>query len=270
MSGRTRSLHLRERLSSRDLAILTSLQNLRFMTGQQVRRLHFAAGIATTQARKTRAALQRLHELRLIVRLNRRVGGLHAGSEGYVVGLSGWGYAVLDLDNPNPQRHRRVTDTKPAFQDHVLAVSELHVLLVEHDRTTPDDLVEFAAEPAAWRHFTGIGGQRITLKPDAYLRLGIGDVELMAFLEQDMATESLPTIARKLGVYVDYWRSGLEQQLYDVFPFVLWLVPTRKRLGELARAIQRVPNEARHLFKVALHGDAIKLLTQLSAEGGVS
>ncbi len=268
MSGRHRAARLRERLSERDLAILTTLYELRLLTGQQLRRLHFYDGQQATQARKARAALQRLHELAVIVRLSRRVGGLHAGSEGHVIGLSGWGQAVLDCDNPTPRRHRRVIDSKPAFQDHLLATNEHYVQLVETARAGHLDLLEFTSEPT--RQYSGIGGQKLALRPDAYLRLGIGDYELAVFVEHDMATESIPTIARKLAVYVAYWRSGIEQQLYEVFPLVLWLVPTLVRLEAIAKTIRRLPHEARHIFRVALHGDAITTLTQLPTEGGVS
>lgn len=265
-----RAGRLRQQLSERDLEILTSLRHLRLMTGQQLRRSFFPDGNPITQARKTRAALKRLAELRLIVRLSRRVGGLHAGSEGHVVGLSGLGHAVLAIGFNTPRRYRSVIETKLAFQEHVLAVAELHTRLVERTETQSDcELLEFAAEPDCWRRLAGIGGQVITLKPDAVVCLGIGDYEFAAFIEQDMATESMPTIVRKLGVYVNYWRSGQEQHEHGVFPAVWWLVPDTARLKTVARAIQRVPRDAQELFKVVLTEEAADLLTQLPAMGGV-
>jgi hypothetical protein len=238
------------------------------LTGQQLRRLHFPDGDPITQARKVRAALKRLSELGVIVRLNRRVGGIRAGSEGFVIGLSGWGHAVLDLDSESPRRHRRVIETKPAFQSHVLAVADLYVGLTEHSRTSSSDLLEFAGEPGAWRRFGGLGGQAITLKPDAFVRLGVEDYELASFIEQDMATESLPTIARKLSAYVSYWRTASEQQTHGVFPRVWWLVPTTARLNAIGSSIRRLPSEARALFAVCLTADAVQALTQLPPEGG--
>ncbi|WP_158840576.1 replication-relaxation family protein [Saccharothrix deserti] len=271
MSARGRAARLRERLSERDLAILRDLDRLRLLSGQQLRRLHFAAGDPTTQARKTRATLRRLAELDIIVRLERRVGGVRAGSEGFVIGLSGWGYAVLDLDEDRGRRHRRVVETKPAFQAHLLAISELYVRLVEHVRQSEDELLEFVGEPDAWRRFTGFGGQAITLKPDAFLRLGVEDYELAAFIEQDMATESLPTIGRKLDVYAAYWQSGDEQRAHEVFPKVWWLVPTHGRLEAITRAIRQLPHDARALFAICLTADAVASLTQVPAtEGGAA
>ncbi len=269
MSRRSRAWRLRQQLGERDLAILIMLRDLRLMTGQQIRRAFFPDGNQITQARKARAVLKRLIELRLVVRLRRRVGGLHAGSEGQIVGLSGLGQAVLDVDTETTRRHRSVTDTKLAHQEHILAVAELHTLLLERSRTGQSELLEFQAEPACWRRFSGIGGQAVTLKPDAFVRLAVGDYEVTAFIEQDMATESLPTIVRKLGVHIDYWRSGQEQHEHGVHPRVWWLVPDAARLKAIGRAIGRVPAEARQLFEVVLTEQAADQLTQLPGAGGI-
>jgi protein involved in plasmid replication-relaxation len=239
------------------------------MTGNQLHRTHFQGPHISTQARKARAAMRRLTELRLVVRLERRVGGIRSGSDGYIYGLSGLGHAVLDLGQAVRRRHRRVPETKLAFESHVLAVSELAVCLGEQAVAGRGVVEEFRAEPGSWRPFGGLGGGVRVLKPDAYVRLGVGEYETTAFIEQDMATESLPTIGRKLGVYLDYWRSGIEQEAHDVFPRVWWLVPNRERLTALQHAIQQLPPHTHELFAVALSDHAPDLLIQLpNSEGG--
>lgn len=268
MNGRARARAVAHRLGARDLAMLASLREFRLMTGGQLRRLYFPGGRLVTQARKTRAALQRLTELQTVIRLRRRVGGIRAGSEGNVYGLSGLGYAVLDLDQQTARRHRSVPETKLAFQSHVLAVSELAVELTERARTGACVIQELRAEPGCWRWFDSLGGRRV-LKPDAYIRLDVEDFEITAFCELDLDTESLPTITRKLGVYIDYWRTGAEQHRHGVFPRVWWLVPDHARLQAIAHTIHHVPAEARDLFTIALIEQAAALLTQSpSLEGG--
>jgi hypothetical protein len=213
--------------------------------------------------------MRRLAELCLVVRLERRVGGIRSGSDGYIYGLSGLGHAVLDLGQVVRRRHRRVPETKLAFESHVLAVSELAVCLGEHALAGRCVVEEFRAEPGSWRPFGGLGGGIRVLKPDAYVRLGVGEYETTAFIEQDMATESLPTIGRKLNVYVDYWRSGIEQDAHEVFPRVWWLVPNTERLTALQRTVQQLPPHTHDLFTVALTDHAPDLLTQLpGSEGG--
>lgn len=266
MNGRVRTRGLTARLGPRDSAILRSLLEFRLMSGAQLRRLHFPGTSIPTQSRKARAALQRLTELGAVVRLRRRVGGIRAGSEGHVYGLSGLGFAVL---NPEAtQRYRRVPETKLAYAAHVLAVSELGVTLHERARAGRCVLSEFRAEPGCWRWFDGIGGRR-ALKPDAYARLDVEGYELSAFIEQDMDTESLPIIRRKLDLYVDYWRTGAEQDQHGVFPRVWWLVPDEHRLTAITNTIRQVSTDARDLFTVALTPEAADQLTRLpQLEGG--
>jgi hypothetical protein len=259
---------MRLKLSDRDIAILAALRSLRLLTGGQLRRLFFGVGDPVTQARKARAAVKRLAELGVILRLTRRVGGMRSGSDGQVIALTGLGYAVLSLDTNESVRMRSIIDRKPAFQDHLLAVNELYVGLRERARADAVELLDFQDEPLAWRGFSGIGGQLITLKPDAFVRLGVGEYEISAFIEQDQDTESLPTIARKCGVYLDYYRSGQEQHEHGVFPLVWWLVPSTKRLRDIAGAIRRLPREAHTLFAVALHDEAVTRLITLPTGGG--
>jgi hypothetical protein len=258
---------LRGRLGSRDLVVLQSLAKLRLLTGDQLRRLHVADGSPVTQARRARALLQRLADLRLVVRLGRRVGGVRAGSSGYVYGLSGHGQAVLAVDGPMGGRRRRVWETSPSFQDHVLDVAEVYVRLVEAERTDTAELLAFTAEPACWRTFPGIGGQTVILKPDGFVRLAVGDFEHSTFIEVDRGTESVPTLVRKMGVYVAYWRSGIEQAEHEVFPRVLWLANSNRSVLGITRALRQVPADAQHLFHATFLDGAIPVLTA-TARGG--
>lgn len=267
MSGRYRAARLRTKLSDRDMAILSTLSKLRLLTGRQLRRLFFAVGDPVTQARKARAAIKRLSELGVVTRLARRIGGMHSGSEGQVITLTGLGHAVLAQDTDAPIRVRSIIDRKPAFQDHLLAVNELNVQLRERSWEGVIDLLDFQPEPACWRGFPGIGGQLITLKPDAFVRLGVGEYEVSAFIEQDQDTESLATIARKLDVYLSYYRSGQEQHEHGVFPLVWWLVPSTKRLAGIAKVIRRLPDEAHALFQVALSDEAVNRIATLPVGG---
>lgn len=268
MSGRRQAGHVRTKLSDRDMAILAALRSLRLLSGGQLRRLIFADGDPTTQARKARAAIKRLIELGVLLRLTRRIGGMRSGSDGQVVALTGLGHAVVNLSTGIAVRARSVIDRKLGFQDHLLAVNELYVALHEQAANETIELLEFQAEPDCWRGFSGVGGQLVTLKPDAFVRLGVGDYEVSAFIEQDRDTESLPTIARKCGVYLDYYRSGQEQHDHGVFPLVWWLVPSATRLEAIGRTIRRLPQEAHALFQVALSDEAVSRLIAVPGGGG--
>lgn len=252
---------VRARLTDRDLRVLGSLYQLRLLTSRQIQRLHVVEGSPGTRARRTRALLQRLQELGAVVHLHRTVGGARPGSTAHVFGLSGLGLAVLNVQGPYGRRRRTVWETKPYFLHHVLAVSELCVGLAEQARQTGAEVLACDAEPACWRRFVAGTGITTVLKPDAYVRVGIGELERSAFIELDMASESLPTIQRKCQGYEAYWRSGVEQKAHGVWPLVVWLVPDEARLHKLREVVGRLVDEVHHLFTVALHGDGPALLT---------
>lgn len=142
---------------------------------------------------------------------------------------------------------------------HSLAVAELHTLLMEGDRSRRFELLALSAEPACWREYAGgIGSQgQATLKPDSYVRLGVGDYEDSYFVEVDMGSEGSHTLGRKLGEYVAYQASGSEQEQRGVFPRVLWLAPDTERAEVIGDCVEGLPPASRELFAVALQADAV-------------
>ena len=181
-------------LSDRERVVLGSLRRLRVATSGQLERLHFA----DVTARQARAVLASLVERRLIARLPRAVGGVRAGSAGYVY--------VLDVAGQrlSPASGRRIQRPWPVgtpFLAHSLAVTELYVRLIEAERHGRAELRlgEFRTEPACWRSFAAPGAGRVTLKPDAEVTLGLGRFEDRWFIEVDRATESRSTLDRKLS-----------------------------------------------------------------------
>jgi|GEM_PF-438329 len=248
---------LRPRLSDRDLRILRELARFRLMTGRQLQLLFVHSSNHATAVRRSRQLLTRLRELGLVQRLGRRIGGIQAGSAGHVYGLSGLGHAVLALDPDSPvgRYGRTVWETAPAFQDHLLAVCETYVGLRQLERQGTVELLAFDTEPNAWRSFAGPAGERVRLKPDAFVALGVGELELRLFLEIDRGTESLPTIQRKCRRYLDYWHTGTEQHQHGVFPRVWWLTESPRREARIARLIGDLPPDERGLFATGLLSD---------------
>lgn len=243
-----------DRLSERDLAVLETLQRVRLASASQLGRLHFSA--TTSQVR--RRALLSLDNRRLVVRMDRQIGGIKSGSSGYLYELSDVGQRVLNTSSGVPRR--RPKSTGLAFVRHALAVTEIYVRLVEASRLGHIELLEFEAEPQCWRSFPGRGGGRTVLKPDAFVRIGSGDFEDSWMVEVDLATESPATITAKLDVYRAYWSSGIEQADRGVFPRVLWTVPNLRRAEVITDRCSRQPAEAWSLFMVTLFEDAVALM----------
>jgi hypothetical protein len=147
-----------------------------------------------------------------------------------------------------------------------LSVAELHTQLAEGDRAGRFELLELTAEPSCWRNFDGVGGQRSTLKPDSYVRLGLGAFEYSYFLEVDRGTEGSRALERQLQLYVAYHASGIEQTERQVFPRVLWLTPNDRRTAAIIDSTARLPAEHWELFQVVRFSDGVAIMAGTQKE----
>lgn len=253
--GHRQLQQLGSRLSSRDWGVLTSIRDFRLMSVDQLRRLHFSDHASeASSSRVCRRVLERLAASGLVARLERRIGGIRAGSSGHVYTLSPLGHRLLGSGT-----RKRLGEPGLAFVQHTLAVAELAVGLMG---TSEVEILDLQPEPNAWRSFSDALIQA-TLKPDLFVRLGTEDEELSWFVEVDCGTESAPTIQRKCQAYVRYHRSGVEQHRHGVFPRTLWVGPTERRVLQLRKAIQSDPRLDPRLFTVATSKHAVAVLTGL-------
>ncbi|WP_237110523.1 replication-relaxation family protein [Mycobacteroides abscessus] len=214
---------IRQSLSDRNYAILRSVFEHRFLTVGQIEVLHFANHATISGPRIARRVLAQLRDLRLLGALDRRIGGIYAGSQGLVHYVDVVGDRILH-DRSGRSSHRPYEPTDK-FVRHTLAVADARVALVAAHRAQQIELTDSSVEPASWRTFTGTGGARLTLKPDLYAETTTAPgSELVTawFLEIDLGTESIPTLLRKCRDYEAYRRSGIEQDRHGSFPLVIW------------------------------------------------
>ena len=252
---------LRTELSERDLIVLGSVASHRFLTGRQIEAFHFSDHASpVTGSRVCRRVLARLVDLRLLVRLERRVGGVRAGSASYVYALGSAGNRVVS----NP-RGKRAEEPSRMFLDHTLAVADAHLALLQAANARQFELIGVETEPAAWRRFLNSGGGRETLRPDLYVVSAQGEFEHCWFLEIDNATESTPAVLRKCRQYEAYWRTGIEQQRTGTFPLVVWVTPNDRRCKQLADAIASARKLQPEIFKVVASDDLAELVTRGAA-----
>jgi hypothetical protein len=145
------------------------------MSGEQLGRLFWPNSLPATRARLARHGLSRLSRLGVLTPLSRRVGGVRAGSAGLCFGV---GLAGQWLLPPTGKRTRSPHTPGERYLLHHLAVGQLYVELVEAQRQGESELLAFEPEPQCWRTFASGFGVTVTLKPDAYAKLGIGEYEL--------------------------------------------------------------------------------------------
>ncbi|MFB6718703.1 replication-relaxation family protein [Kribbella sp. NPDC056345] len=223
--------------NSRDLEILRSVGEYRFLTTSHLEALHFtdhASKLAAT--RSANRVLKRLSEQGLVTPLDRRVGGVRAGSAGYTWRLTASGNRLLHAADPDARTHR-FREPSERLLKHTIAVADTHIRLLKAT-TTGVELVRVQVEPWSWRPFLGLSGERRLLRPDLAAVTAQGEYEDHWFLEVDLGTEHPPTIVRKCQLYEDYRRSGVEQETHGLFPRVLWIMSSQVRVEKITAALE--------------------------------
>jgi hypothetical protein len=255
---------LANRMSERDWQIAFAVNRLRVASGEQIERLCFVDVSEGRSRIVTRSrVLARLVAWRVLVPLARRIGGARRGSSAQLFALDTAGTRLLvrgQLAQGERVRVRRPGTPGGRTLRHMTAVAELYVTLVELARTSGFGVSEFVTEPGCyWPN--GIGGW---LKPDAYAVLAREKVLDYWWIEHDEATESLPTIRRKIQTYLDFWRRG-QRGPHDVVPRVLVSTITKQRRDAIAAIARRLAG-AEELVTVALSTEAASYMTQVILE----
>ena len=268
--GRRQLARLALETTDRDMAIVGTVSDLRLATAGQLERLHFpvpgAHATALTAARTARRTLERLVRDRLLVRLERRVGGIRAGSASFIYALGPVGQRVLSLSGTGQAGpRRRFREPSALFVAHTLAVSELYVRLHEAARLGQLQLLgRIETEPSCWRSISTVGG-RALLKPDLFVVTGNDEYEYRWFVEVDLGTEHSPAVVRKCQAYEAYYRSGFEQAEHGVFPRVLWVALDDVRGERLRAVISGASDLTSELFVVTTAELAVRVLAGASA-----
>lgn len=240
-------------LTNNDISILNFLNQARFATTRQLARLFFSDSPTTeTSIRRTNFAVQRLKQAGLISHLERRIGGVRAGSASYVWQITFQGLKLLKgKDNSIALRYKNQYEPSQHHVEHTLAITEIFIETIEVCRNSNSiSLENFSFEPTSWRDYQKLSGVGITLKPDAYLKLVNREYEDNYFIELDRSTESLTRVVNQCKKYIEYYRSGIEQRQNEVFPYVLWIVPDEKRKSAISKVIQKELYNFWELFTV--------------------
>jgi len=267
-------VRLADRLPSIERQILETVERLRLLRVDQVRRLFFSEIESETGgARLCRRALAHLVDEGLLRRLERRVGGTRAGSSGHLYATTAPGKRLLAYwSGAGIASNRGAHEPGSAFVAHTLAIVDLFVSLVEAGRSGALELLDFETEPACWRAYTTALGAQATLKPDALVRLAHGDYEYVSFVEIDCGTERRGALLRKAHSFLAYFLTGREQAETGVFPRVVWIASQTARAQYLAAIFAGLPSEAQQLFTVGGTEEAVALLTgsesRLTLSGG--
>lgn len=256
--------HLLTTLSERDWAIIDTVDQLHFVSGVQLERLHFSPLSIHSRSVVRWRVLKRLVDARVLTPFERRIGTAQHGSDKLVYALDSAGLQLMRLRANAEGLERAVRRPRlpgERFVAHALAVSEVYVSLIERSRVGHFVLDAFRAEPEAWVK-DGLGGW---LKPDAFTKLRLGDVRDYWWIEIDMATESVPTVRGKLLAYLNFVERG-QVGPDGVVPRVLIAVPDEKRRAAVQRVVNELPTPADYMFHVVEQANTALHMEQILAE----
>lgn len=244
-------------LSERDMDILRSVDRYRFLSSRQIEALHFTGHASPESAQRTcRRVLARLRDYRVLGILDRRIGGIRAGSEGLVYFMDTAGDRILRQGEPGRSR-RRFDEPSARFLDHTLAIVDVAVELTKEMGQRGGEVVRIDPELHGRRHYQGVYGTEQVVRPDLYVELAArpDDDEVHAFfVEIDLGNEALPTLLAKCQAYEDYRASGIEQTEYGGFPRIVWAMDAfkpataerrQRALREALNARQQTPADYR-------------------------
>lgn len=271
---------LRERLTPRDMQIISFIEQAHCAFTHQLTRLFFASASNEQAASKAcRRNMQKLLEYKLVNKLDRKIGGYRAGSNANIWYLTDAGYKLLDLEDPDtPLKRRRFLEPSAITLRHRLTSVECYIQMVELGRKiqlggnvqaeeaggnsgaasktnsgtiTPRSFsvrkVEF--EPKSWKQYP-YDNKNKYLKPDLFISIEKDGYEYLYFVEIDLASESMTDILRQCESYHDCYNSRAIQNEYDIFPIVLWIVPDEKRKERFVKVLKEQYERTNHLFTI--------------------
>ena len=236
----------RMQLMSRDVRVVRSVHQYRFLRQDQIRALCFSSKW-TAQYR-----LVRLYQHRY---LDRIFSAVPVGRGKTIYCLDGRGAdllaAELGVDREKLDWKRKGNRVGGQFLEHTLAVNQVRIALDLACRKTGSQIGEWADERDLKKahtreqelvHVVGVRGnrQRVAVIADGYFVLRSGDRKAHFFLEVDRATIANKRWMQKIRAYNAYYRTGKYSRRYKTGSLrVLTVTTGEKRLANLMASTER-------------------------------
>ena len=225
----------------------------RFATTTQLARLTALEYASPASAlRQTQRHLASLAQQRLLTSLERRVGGWQGGSAVTIWAATTRGHRLVAAEGEEVPRRQRPREVSTTFLDHLLAITEVRTSIEEAVRQEEDTEAAVALEPDCWRTALSPSGQVQVLRPDLAVTITSPAYEDRYLVEVDRATENPGRVIATCWRYQEHQATSAQASDGDgdVFPLVVWLVPTDRRRHLLERAIAHSTGLLRDLFRV--------------------
>jgi len=236
-------------LTVRDVSIILSIYENRFLKRDQIQRLHFPnASVSACNMR-----MKKLEEHQFLDRLVKPVA---AGSAQAAYALDKRGAdvvaATLEIDRHQVRWNRANNRVEFFFLEHTLGVSEFRVCLDVALAARREELLFYQrGDRSHLRRIsvTGVRKKYFVVAPDAFFGIQTGRGKCIFFLEVDLGTETLSRFAEKVTAYKRYWKSRQYTEEYGFNNFrVLTVCESERRLANLRQATGKVGGRQMFLF----------------------
>ena len=236
-------------LTARDVEVILSVYENRFLKRDQIQRLHFAGASVFACNRR----LKKLDEHKFLDKLIKPVA---VGSHQIVYALDKQGAdivaAALNVNRQKVRWNRANNRVEFLFLEHTLGVSEVRVCLDIALAGRHEELLFYQrGDKSHLRRISMTGAKKkyYVVAPDAFFGIQTGRGKCIFFLEVDMGTETLSRFAEKVTAYKRYWKSHQYTEEYGFNNFrVLTVCESDRRLANLIQATGKVGGRQMFLF----------------------
>ena len=236
-------------LTSRDVSIILSVYENRFLNRDQINRLFFWSGTVSG----CNLRLKKLYDHKFLDRLERPAMSAQVPSV-YALNKRGADVvaATLQIDRRKVKWSRANNRVEWLFMNHTLGISEIKICLDLALKKRPEEILFYERGDRSHLRrisMTGTKKKYFTVAPDAFFGIQSGRGKHIFFLEVDLGTETLSRFAEKVVAYKRYWKSRQYTEEYGFNHFrVITVCESERRLANLRRATGRAGGRSMFLF----------------------
>ncbi|GAC1486691.1 MAG: hypothetical protein NVS1B1_01970 [Candidatus Limnocylindrales bacterium] len=218
-------------LTSRELRTLRHLARFRYLHSAQIEALLFDGSPVSPQSRETlcRRVVGSLRQRDLVGTRRRRCGGPGGGSARQVYFLMPAGRRALAT--ATGASYAQLSARGTLFVDHALAIADVAIAFRRSALERPGH--RFISWQSDWELSSAF--DLAPVRPDGRLVYATPLCGLEAFVELDLDTERPAAFAKKIGRYLDCYRSGRWLDRLPCWPTVLTVTTTVVRAASLRR-----------------------------------
>lgn len=248
-------------LTGRDRQILHAVYEFRMLTREQIERLLFRPDGGQdhfTKTSKARLRLKLLYQNNYLERVPMPVGtGTWAWQPVYRLAQRGAAIVASELGIPvrklqywgnGDDRKKRATEVSVLFLAHALQVNDIRIAVTlaaaQHGYRVEKWLGDVELKSQEMKDYVAVNEQGtrrlVSVIPDAYFVLRLGDRRASFFLELDRATMTNSRWGTRVSAYLTYIHSGKYTERYQTRSLrILTVTTSEQRLMNLKKATEK-------------------------------